>query len=31
MYELIENENEKIFVFELKINDIDMDSIKEVF
>ena len=27
MFELIEDENEKIFVFELKINDIDLEAI----
>lgn len=28
MYELLEDENEKIMVFELKINDIDFQSIQ---
>lgn len=31
MFELIENEDEKIFIFELKINDIDFDSIQETY
>lgn len=31
MFELIEEDDKKIFVFELKINDIDMDNIQRVY